>query len=369
MESKAASRWRLKATLLAFMAVQNASLNLLARWSHVSSATSDAPAHAKTTVVVTCEALKILVALLLFANEEGTGIVAAVRRVVAETMEQPLEAAKLLVPSTLYVVQNNLVLVAAENLEGPVMAVFSQAKILTTAVFSIVMLGRELNARQWLALVVLAGGVSAVQVSMMEAKEGEGDAGEKNVLLGLFLTLCACCTSGFAGVYFEKVLKGSKISVWVRNVHLAAVGVLMGSVAVYSKDRAAVAENGFFAGYTSIVWALVLVQAGGGLLVAAVVKYTDNILKAFATSVAIVLASFVSILFFNFPVRSLFFFGAAGVIYAIFLYGDQVQHLPLCKAMPLILGGAPAVKVDPRDVAPLLVASDVEQGEDVTPRS
>lgn len=40
-----------------------------------------------------------------------------------------------------------------------------------------------------------------------------------------------------------------------------------------------------------------LFQAFGGLVVAAVVKYADNILKGFATSLSIVVSSFVSFYF------------------------------------------------------------------------
>lgn len=47
----------------------------------------------------------------------------------------------------------------------------------------------------------------------------------------------------------------------------------------FLRDMQLVNLNGFFGGYDHIVWGLVLVQAFGGLLVAAVVKYTDNILK------------------------------------------------------------------------------------------
>ena len=63
----------------------------------------------------------------------------------------------------------------------------------------------------------------------------------------------------------------------------------------------------------------------GGLLVAAVIKYADNILKAFATSVSIVVVGLVSHAFFGFELSAPFFLGAAGVLYAIFLYGDLLK--------------------------------------------
>lgn len=39
-------------------------------------------------------------------------------------------------------------------------------------------------------------------------------------LMGLLAVLVACFSSGFAGVYFEKILKESKQSVWIRNIQL-----------------------------------------------------------------------------------------------------------------------------------------------------
>ena len=32
--------------------------------------------------------------------------------------------------------------------------------------------------------------------------------------------ITACFSSGFAGVYFEKLLKGTSTGVWVRNIQL-----------------------------------------------------------------------------------------------------------------------------------------------------
>ena len=41
-----------------------------------------------------------------------------------------------------------------------------------------------------------------------------------NKLIGLSAVIVACFSSGFAGVYFEKLLKGSSTGVWVRNIQL-----------------------------------------------------------------------------------------------------------------------------------------------------
>ena len=65
-------------------------------------------------------------------------------------------------------------------------------------------------------------------------------------------------------------------------------------------------EKGFWHGYNSVVWGVVLLQAGGGLLVAMVVKYADNILKGFATSLSIIISCCASYFLFGFVVNARF---------------------------------------------------------------
>ena len=74
-------------------------------------------------------------------------------------------------------------------------------------------------------------------------------------------------------------------------------------------------------GFDGFVWYLVLLQAAGGLIVAVVVKYADNILKGFATSVAIIISCVVSMYIFDFHLTLQFAFGTILVIGSIFLYG------------------------------------------------
>ncbi|KAJ2738807.1 hypothetical protein GGI20_006217, partial [Coemansia sp. BCRC 34301] len=68
--------------------------------------------------------------------------------------------------------------------------------------------------------------------------------------------------------------------------------------------------------------------AFGGLLVAVVVKYADNILKGFATSISIVLSCLVSVWLFDFHITKAFCLGTALVIFATFMYGKYSAPPP-----------------------------------------
>lgn len=57
-----------------------------------------------------------------------------------------------------------------------------------------------------------------------------------------------------SGVYFEKVLKSSDTSLWVRNIQLYLSGIVVTLVGVYMSDGVNVMEKGFFYGYTRYVW-------------------------------------------------------------------------------------------------------------------
>lgn len=267
----------------------------------------------------------------------GLSVCSAVSAVSRVTKSHRLECAKILVPACLYVAQNNLLLVAADNLEGPILALFGQMKILSTAIFSVIILRRTLGCRRWLSLLILTGSIALVQISQIKLSAsgtGSGDEGSKNLPLGLAVSALVSALSGFSGVYFELVLKGSPISVWVRNIHLALFSIVPGAAAVYSNDLDAIRKCGFFAGYGLVVFAYVAVQAAGGLLIAAVIKYADNILKAFATSISIVVISIVSSIFYSFEPSLLFFAGSIGVVYAVFLYGDLFKGLLIFRKSP-----------------------------------
>jgi UDP-sugar transporter A1/2/3 len=61
--------------------------------------------------------------------------------------------------------QNNLLFIALSNLDAATYQVTYQLKILTTALFSVLMLGKKLDSIKWVSLIILMAGVSFVQVN------------------------------------------------------------------------------------------------------------------------------------------------------------------------------------------------------------
>lgn len=171
---------------------------------------------------------------------------------------------------------------------------------------------------QWVSLSLLCIGVSLTQVSSMQPSKQD----EKGNAVNGFIAVCiAAVLSGFAGVYFEKILKSSETSLWMRNVQMASLGVPVGLIGVfYSPENTQILEHGFFYGYTNMVIFVILVQAVGGLLVSASVKYADNILKGFATSISMICSLLVSILLFSFQPTIYFIFGAVSLLLYDFYY-------------------------------------------------
>lgn len=102
----------------------------------------------------------------------------------------------------------------------------------------------------------------------------------------------------------------------MRNVQLAVCAVPIAVLTAYSADGEQLVDKGFFYGYDFVVWfacrpdpqgktslysrAVVWWYGIGGLTVAVCIKYADNLLKNFATSVAIIVSTIASMYLFEF---------------------------------------------------------------------
>ena len=257
-----------------------------------------------------------------------------------------------------------------------------------------------LRKQQWVALVLLTVGVGLVQLYEAGGAAAAGAAAAGGlasgslisgaVAIGVAAVLASSLLSGFANVYFEKVVKTRpSVSIWMRNVQLGLFS-LPQAWALMAADATIIADQGALVGFNLLAWSVVVLKALGGLLVAAVVKCArappraplraplpsrargrqrshgtcpvpraprltrallallracadaDNVLKTYATAIAIVLTCVVSCLYsWSAPTLG-FLQGMAMVIASIFLYN---------------LGGeskksAPAVAPPPTDEAP-----------------
>eukprot|EP01061_Rhynchopus_euleeides_P026990 TRINITY_DN43964_c0_g1_i1.p1 TRINITY_DN43964_c0_g1~~TRINITY_DN43964_c0_g1_i1.p1 ORF type:complete len:378 (+),score=136.03 TRINITY_DN43964_c0_g1_i1:21-1154(+) len=301
----------LKYWALGVLVLQNAGAVLLMRYTRTIS--GPFPAYSISTTVVVAEAMKLAVCLAIVLQQSGWCIRAFLQQMHTHFVSDASQVLRLAVPAALYTLQNNLLFVALENLEATLFQVTYQLKLLITAVFTVLLLGRTLSKKKWAALLVLFSGVVLTQM-----KEGRSRRVGDNWLVGLVACIVCGMSSGFASVYFEKMLKRpSQASIWVRNIQLGASSLPLSVAAVAFTSGS---DVDFFQGYTPYVWLLVTIQAAGGLLVAIVIKYADNILKGFATALAILLSGVISALFLDFAPSVNFMLGAGLVISATFMY-------------------------------------------------
>ena len=92
--------------------------------------------------------------------------------------------------------------------------------------------------------------------------------------------------------------------------------------------------RGYFYGYNAIVCTMVLNHSLSGIAVSLVMKYADNIVKVYSTSVAMILTTLVSIPLFGFQLTLPFVLGTSVVSVAVYLHyqsKDQPQSPVLAK--------------------------------------
>jgi UDP-sugar transporter A1/2/3 len=219
--------------------------------------------------------------------------------------------------------------VAVGMLDAATYTVTYQSKTIWSGIFSVFLLGRVLKTQKWAGLAMLSVGVGVVQVTGVQkakeqqAAEDDDDMARQRVT-GFFVIVAAAAISSLAGVYFEKILKGVRVSLWTRNLQLAFYSVLTATVPLYvSGNVGLVLERGFFYGYTPMTWACIIMNAGGGLLVGTVIKYADAVTKDVAIGASIVFSSIASTQLFGFEISTAFVVGCFMVIYSVFLYGER----------------------------------------------
>jgi UDP-galactose transporter len=261
----------------------------------------------------------------------------------ADCIDQPVQTSKLGVPACVYFLQNMALQFSSANLPAAIFQVLYNGKTLVVAMFSVSMLNKTLTKAKWFALALMGAGLAMVQLGAGKesSQKDMGNGSEQSIALGLGFVLFGCMCSGFAGVYFEKMMKPqpnpdgtmpSTPSMWMKNMQLSFFTLLIGVFQIMFVVPVDMSQ-GALRGFTTKVWVMVWNNALGGLLVAMVIKYADNILKGFACALATVLATLLSVPLFGFQIGLAFMAGTGIVVYSTLLYGGTVK-MPAATGNP-----------------------------------
>lgn len=315
----------MKAILLVLLVFQNLLQVLVMRWTQTRE-TSER--QVPSTAIFMTELIKLALVLAALTLQHGRGLPAHLVAVLRWS-----DTLRFAVPALCFTLQTNLLWIGIALLDAPTYMVTGQMKISLTALFAVHLLGLSLSLVQKLALGILQLGVILVQVSQMPSSSSSSSAdsgSELDVTIveyfsGIVAVIAACASSGFASVYFERALKADNSSakppsLFTRQLQLCLFALSFSAAGMLVFDGALVRRQGLLAGYDAFVWVAVVNSSLGGLLVAAVVKYADNVLKTFATSVSIVLSALVSLLFFQFAPTAGFAVGTLLVTTAVAMY-------------------------------------------------
>ncbi|CAL4900518.1 unnamed protein product [Urochloa decumbens] len=219
------------------------------------------------------------------------------------------------IPAVLYMVKNLLQYYIFAYVDAPAYQILKNLNIISTGILYRIILKKKLSEIQWAAFVLLCAGCTTAQLNP------SSDHVLQTPIQGWMMAIVMALLSGFAGVYTEAIIKKRPSrNINVQNFWLYIFGVIFNLVAICVQDYDAVMNKGFFHGYSFITVLMILNHALSGIAVSMVMKYADNIVKVYSTSVAMLLTAVVSVFLFSFHLSLAFFLGSTVVSVSVYLH-------------------------------------------------
>ncbi|OEU07482.1 Nuc_sug_transp-domain-containing protein [Fragilariopsis cylindrus CCMP1102] len=285
--------------------------------------------YSKHELLLVAELIKIVYSAWMISKnlKSANNDTAATSSVLSSSTSS--SSSSMFVLALIYGAMNILSFISLRNISAGTFTIFAQCKILTTATFSTLILKRSYSWTKWRSLLTLMLGVllfsEPIWGGIFSSSNNDSDSstnstGTGNALLGTTAVLIEVTLSGFASIYFEKVIKTDplQLGIWERNFQLA-----LSSVPVYLLfiiGNGGGTAGGFFTGWSILAFGLSVLGAAGGLLVALSIKYGDSILKTLATTGAIVLTGVLDHLFLGGPLTPSMIIAGLQVIISICNY-------------------------------------------------
>lgn len=272
----------IKATILTALVVQSAGVSLLAQ------AMCRTVSYSGAAVSLVQEIAKLPVAIAFLCL---TGQASKLGSVLRRAYLRPVEMAQLCLPAGCFAAQNVLFFVAHERISSTTYLVLSQTKALFTALFTVLLLpGKRLGKRKWIAQPILAAGAALVLAPQISSQPHHLPSSLSRFFVGVNAALGSAVISGFANVYFERLIKRDDDAFWPRQLQLATATALF---TLFALPRN-VPLTDLIGQFTGGVWAIVALKSLGGLLIGATIKYTSAISKNFCTATAIAITALLS---------------------------------------------------------------------------
>lgn len=301
------NNWRQKSIVTVALTVLTSSQAILIVWSKRAGKYD----YSVTTANFSVEALKCamsLVALGRIWKNQGVTEDNKLDTTFDEVKVYPI-------PAFLYLVKNLLQYYIFAYVDAPAYQILKNLNIISTGVLYRIILNKKLSEVQWAAFILLCAGCTTAQLT------SNSDRVLQTPMQGWVMAIVMALLSGFAGVYTEAIMKKRPSrNIHVQNFWLYVFGMIFNVLAICIQDYDAVMNKGFFYGYTLITVLMILNHALSGIAVSFVMKYADNIVKVYSTSVAMLLTAFVSYFLFNFHLSLAFFLGSTVVSVSIYLH-------------------------------------------------
>ncbi|KAK1376157.1 CMP-sialic acid transporter 1 [Heracleum sosnowskyi] len=239
------------------------------------------------------------------------------------------------IPSIIYLIHNNVQFATLTYVDTSTYQIMGNLKIVTTAVLFRLFLRRKLSNLQWMAIFLLAIGTTTSQVK--GCGEASCDSLFSSPIPGYMLGVLSACLSALAGIYTEFLLKKNNDTLYWQNVQLYTFGAIFNMARLIMDDFRGGFEEGpwwqrLFNGYNIITWLVVLNLGSTGLLVSWLMKYADNIVKVYSTSMAMLLTMILSIILFSFKPTLQLFLGIIVCIMSLHMYfapANMLVDLPV----------------------------------------
>lgn len=306
------------------------------------------------------------------------------RRIVFDVLTKDLW--RLFIPAFLYTAQSILGFLALNSLDPVTYQCFSQVKMLFVTVISVVVLRRLVHPVQWASLLMLTIGLVLIPLGKQdETNSSGGGAGRWTTSpplhvewYGVLCVLASCLASSYASIYLEWVMTSLRsTTIAARNVQLSLFGIVFACISLYVLDirpnwiaqskavdsqkchlpvhyNIFTRREGFHsasAKWPSVrsgcvhpfyvwerfdrwsVWAVIVVQSIGGLLIGFTMALSDSVMKSLSSALSTVLSALVAYAKHDFDYSWVSFCGGVLSLFSSYLF--NVLERERKRAKPL----------------------------------